>query len=94
VSDETDWYKSLECCEIDPTVLGKDEIQRLRAAGMRRLIAYKLLRHPLRTLRLLRRLARNMPLRNVIYLLAKPFLGRRLDATRHALAIAKAKMST
>ncbi len=82
VSDETDWYKSLECSEIDPTVLSKDEIERLRAAGMRRLIAYKLLRHPLQVSRLLRRLARNMPLRNVLYLLVKPFLRRKTGATR------------
>jgi radical SAM superfamily enzyme YgiQ (UPF0313 family) len=82
VSDETDWYKSIECSEIDPTVLSRHEIERLRAAGMRRLIAYKLLRHPLQVLRLLRRLARNMPIRDVLHLLIKPFLGRRTGALR------------
>jgi len=82
VSDETDWYKALECSEVDPSVLPKDEIERLRAAGMKRLIAYKLLRHPLQVLRLVRRLARNMPLRNVLYLIVKPFLGKKQGATR------------
>ena len=76
VSDETDWHKSIECSEVDPTVLSVDEIQRLRAAGMRRLIIYKLLHRPLQVLRLLRRLARNMPLRDVLHLLVKPFLPR------------------
>lgn len=89
VDDETDWFKSIECSELDPSVLDKDEIQRLRAAGMRRLIAYKLLRHPLQVLRLVRRLARNMPLRQVIHLIAKPFLRRKPGATRsEALASA------
>ncbi len=77
VDDETDWHKSLECSEIDPTVLSPQEIQRLRAKGMRRLITFRLLRRPLQTLRLLRRLARNMRLRDVLYLLVKPFLPRR-----------------
>jgi len=34
------------------------------------------------TFRLLRRFVRHMPLRDVIYLLAKPFLGKRSGATR------------
>lgn len=83
VDEETDWYRSIECSEIDPTVLDKEEIQRLRAAGMRRLIVYKFLHYPRQTLRLLRRLARNMPLGHVIHLLAKPFL-RRKPVTRSA----------
>ncbi len=49
---------------------------------MRRLILYKLLHHPLQISRLLRRLSRNMPLRQVIHLLAKPFLPRKPGATR------------
>jgi radical SAM superfamily enzyme YgiQ (UPF0313 family) len=86
VNDETDWHKSIECSEIDPTVLPPEDIQRLRAAGMRRLIAYRLFLRPLRTLRLLRRLARNMPLRDVLHLLVKPFL-RRKSATRSEVVI-------
>ncbi len=82
VSDEADWHKSIECSTIDPSVLHREEIERLRAAGMRRLIAYKLFRHPLQVLRLLRRLSRNMPLRNVLHLLVKPFLPRKPAATR------------
>ena len=82
VSDETDWYRSIECSEIDPTVLPRQEIERLRAAGMRRLIVYKLLRHPLQLFRFLGRLARNMPLGQVLHLLAKPFLPRKPPATR------------
>ncbi len=85
MSDETDWHRSIECSEIDPTVLPRERIERLRAAGMRRLIVYKLLRHPLQVLRLLRRLARNMPLGQVAHLLAKPFLRRKPAATRSAV---------
>ena len=85
VSDEADWYKSIECSAIDPTVLPRAKIERLRAAGMRRLILYKILRYPLQVFRLLRRLARNMPLRQVLYLLIKPFLRRKRGATRSAV---------
>jgi hypothetical protein len=49
---------------------------------VRRLILYKLTRHPAQTLRLLRRFVRHMPLRDVIYLLVKPFLGKRKGFTR------------
>ncbi len=82
LDDEADWHRSIECSTVDPTVLSREEIERLRAAGMRRLIAYKLVRYPLQVLRLLGRLARNMPLRHVVHLLLKPFLPRKPAATR------------
>ena len=77
VDEETDWHRAIECSTIDPTVLDFDQIQHHRAAGMRRLITYKVLHHPLQVLRLLRRLARHMPLRHVAHLLIKPFLPRK-----------------
>ena len=49
---------------------------------MRRLILYKFARYPLQTLRLLKRFARHMPLRDVIYLLIKPFVGKKSGATK------------
>jgi hypothetical protein len=53
-----------------------------RAGGLRRLFKYKLTHYPLQTLRLLRRFIRYMPLRDVIYLIVKPFLGKKTGATK------------
>ncbi len=75
VHDETDWYKYFKCSSIDPTVLPGETIHRIRTRELHRLILYKLVRYPGQALRLLGRLARHMPLRDIAYLLAKPFLG-------------------
>ncbi len=82
VDDEADWYKYYKCSEIDPTVLSGEEIHRIRSEQMRRLIIYKLLLRPLQSLRLLRRFQKHMRLRDVIYLLVKPLLGKKSGATR------------
>jgi hypothetical protein len=54
-----------------------------RTAGLRRLFRYKLTHYPLQTLRLLRRFLRHMRLRDVVYLLAKPFLGDKRGPTQN-----------
>src|SRR5215468_4575682 len=82
VNDAADWYKYFKCSEIDPTCLSGEVINRERAAGFRRLFVYKLLHYPVQTFRLLRRFFRYMPARNVIYLIIKPFLGKRTGATK------------
>jgi len=82
VSDETDWYKYFKCSSIDPTVLSGEEIHRIRSEEMRKLILYKLTRHTRQTLKLLRRFTRYMPLRDVIYLVLKPFLGQKQGFTK------------
>jgi radical SAM superfamily enzyme YgiQ (UPF0313 family) len=82
VNDATDWYKYFKCSSIDPTVLPGEVIHRIRAKGLQKLIIYKLTRHPLQTFRLLRRFLRHMPLRDVLYLLAKPFLGAKQGSTK------------
>ena len=82
VDDVNDWYKYYKCSSIDPTVLSGEAIHHARSEGMRKLILYKLTRYPLQSLRLLRRFTRYMPLRDVIYLLVKPFLGEKKGATR------------
>ncbi len=51
--------------------------------GFRRLFRYKLTYYPLQTLRLLRRFLRNMPVRDVLYLLVKPFLGSKQGPTKN-----------
>ena len=82
VDDAKDWYKYFKCSSIDPTVLSGEEIHRIRTEELRRLILYKFAHYPLQTLRLLRRFMRYMPLRDVIYLLMKPFLGKKSGATK------------
>ena len=75
VHDEADWYKYFKCSSIDPTVLPGETIHRIRSQELRRLIVYKLFHYPGQALRLLSRLARNMPLRDIVHLIMKPFLG-------------------
>jgi anaerobic magnesium-protoporphyrin IX monomethyl ester cyclase len=82
VNDASDWYKYFKCSSIDPTVLPGETIHRIRTEELRRLILYKLTRHTGQTLKLLRRFVRYMPLRDVVYLLVKPFLGTKKGPTK------------
>ncbi len=82
VDDEKDWYKYFKCSSIDPTVLSGEVIHQARSKGMKRLIVYKFLHHTRQTFRLLRRFAQHMSLKDVIYLVIKPFLGQKKGATR------------
>jgi len=82
VSDVTDWYKYFKCSEIDPTCLPGEVINRVRQEGLKKLFVYKLLHYPLQTYRLLRRFSRYMPLRDIAYLIIKPFLGQKKGATK------------
>jgi anaerobic magnesium-protoporphyrin IX monomethyl ester cyclase len=75
VDDAVDWYKYFKCSEIDPTCLPGEVIHAERRVGLRRLIIYKFLHFPVQAFRLLRRFLRYMPLSDVVYLIAKPFLG-------------------
>ena len=52
------------------------------AARVKRLFLYKLLHYPLQTFRFLRRFLRFMPVRDVVYLIIKPFLGQKKGATK------------
>jgi anaerobic magnesium-protoporphyrin IX monomethyl ester cyclase len=83
VDDTNDWFKYFKCSEIDPTCLPGPVINAERAAGLRRLFWYKLTHYPLQTCRLLRRFLRHMKLRDVIYLIIKPFLGSRKGPTKN-----------
>ena len=83
VDDATDWYKYFKCSEIDPTCLSGPVINDERAAGLRRLFRYKVTHYPLQTFRLLRRFLRHMPLRDVIYLIVKPFMGKKQGPTKN-----------
>jgi anaerobic magnesium-protoporphyrin IX monomethyl ester cyclase len=82
VDDMRDWYKYFKCTEIDPTCLPGDVVHRIRSHEMRKLLLYKLARYPIQTLKLLRRFMRHMPLRDVAYLIVKPFLGKKTGATQ------------
>lgn len=81
VSELTDWYKYFKCSEIDPTCLPGEVINDERRRGLRRLFRYKVLHYPVQTFRLLRRFLRYMPVRDVVYLIIKPFLGKKAGAT-------------
>ena len=83
VNDATDWYKYFKCSEIDPTCLPGSVINTERSAGLRRLFWYKLTRYPIQTFRLLRRFLRYMRLRDVAYLIIKPFLGQKQGPTKN-----------
>ena len=83
VDDDDDWFKYFKCSEIDPTCLSGPVINAERTAGLRRLFLYKLLHYPAQTLRLLRRFTRYMPLRDVIHLIIKPFLGNKRGPTKN-----------
>src|SRR3989475_5269718 len=82
VNEQTDWYKYFKCSAIDPTCLSGEVINDVRRAGLRRLFGYKLLHFPVQTFRLLRRFLRYMPVRDVVYLILKPFLGKGRGATK------------
>ena len=82
VSEATDWYKYFKCTEIDPTCLPGEVIHAERQAGLRRLFFYKILHYPRQVFWLLRRFLRHMPVRDVAYLLCKPFLGNSKGATK------------
>ena len=82
VDDSEDWYKYYKCSEIDPTVLPGEEIHRIRSEELQRLLWYKLARYPAQSLRLIGRFMRHMPIRDVVHLLVKPFLGKSSGATR------------
>ena len=81
VHDATDWYKYFKCSEIDPTCLPGEVIHAERRAGLRRLFLYKIRHYPLQVLRLLRRFLRYMPVRDIVYLLLKPFFGNTRGST-------------
>jgi radical SAM superfamily enzyme YgiQ (UPF0313 family) len=82
VRESTDWYKYFKCSEIDPTCLPGETINRMRQEGLKKLFLYKLIHYPIQTFRLLRRFLRYMPVRDVAYLLAKPFMGQKKGATK------------
>ncbi|MEE9229138.1 MAG: radical SAM protein [Acidobacteriota bacterium] len=82
VDDAQDWYKYYKCSSIDPTVLPGEEIHRIRTEELRRLILYKFTHYPLQTLKILKRFVRHMPLRDVFYMLYKPFMGKKAGATK------------
>ena len=82
VSEAADWYKYFKCSEIDPTCLPGETINRVRQQGLKKLFVYKLIRYPVQTFRLLRRFLRFMPVRDVVYLIMKPFMGQKKGATK------------
>ena len=81
MNDASDWYKYFKCSSIDPTVLPGEKIHEIRSRELKRLIVYKFIHYPRQAFTLLGRLARNMPWRDVVYLIVKPFLGKKSGQT-------------
>ena len=54
-----------------------EEIHRIRSEEMRRLILYKYTRYPIQTLKMLGHYVGHMPIRDVAYLIFKPFVGKK-----------------
>jgi radical SAM superfamily enzyme YgiQ (UPF0313 family) len=77
VDDAADWYKYFKCSSIDPTVLSGEKIHEIRSRELKRLILYKFRHFPKQAFTLMWRLARNMPWRDVLIVLIKPFLGKK-----------------
>ncbi len=82
LDEARDWYKYFKCSEIDPTCLPGEVINDVRRTGLRRLFVYKLRHYSVQTFRLLRRFLRYMPIRDVVYLIIKPFLGKAKRVTK------------
>jgi radical SAM superfamily enzyme YgiQ (UPF0313 family) len=76
IDDQADWDKWFKCCEIDPTAVPRDEVNRLRMRGYAVLFAKRLLYRPLRTSRLLRSFSRHMGAWDMLKLLYTPFRKR------------------
>jgi radical SAM superfamily enzyme YgiQ (UPF0313 family) len=82
VTDEADWYKYFKCSAIDPTVLAGETIHAIRSRELKRLIIYKFLHFPVQAFRLMGRLARSMPVRDILWMLVKPFFGTTKGQTK------------
>ncbi len=78
IDDERDWHKWFKCSDIDPTALPSATVNRLRAKGYGLLFLNRILRHPIRTWRLLRAFAGHMKKADLVRLLASPFRRRAL----------------
>jgi anaerobic magnesium-protoporphyrin IX monomethyl ester cyclase len=78
IDDDRDWEKWFKCTDIDPTALAGDEVNRLRMKGYALLFASRLLKRPLKTLKLLRTFGRHMKTSDIFKLLASPFQRRTL----------------
>ncbi len=78
IDDERDWHKWFKCSDIDPTTLPSAVVNRLRAKGYGLLFLHRILKRPLRTLRLLRTFGRHMKTSDIVKLLSSPFRRRTL----------------
>ena len=57
-------------------------IHAIRSRELRRLIVYKFIHFPRQAFRLMSRLARSMPPKDILYMLVKPFLGKKSGQTK------------
>ena len=75
IDDTRDWHQRFRCCDIDPTILPNSTLKRLRTKGYAMLFAKRVLRHPIRSYRLLRTFSRYMKTSDLMKLILSPFSG-------------------
>ena len=73
IDDERDWHHHFRCSDIDPTILASSAIIRLRAKGYAMFFAKRILRHPIRSYKLLRTFSRHMTRSDLMRLFSSPF---------------------
>lgn len=78
IDDKRDWEKWFKCSDIDPTILAGNVLNRARQKGYLMLFASRIFRHPLNTIKLLRRFGRYMKKADILKLLWSPFRKRTL----------------
>jgi anaerobic magnesium-protoporphyrin IX monomethyl ester cyclase len=78
IDDVRDWSKWFKCTDIDPTALRGAEVNRLRMQGYALLFASRLFKRPRKTYNLLRDFGRHMKTKDILKLLASPFIRRTL----------------
>lgn len=78
IDDVKDWNKWFKACNIDPTVLPSKEVHRVRSAGYKLLIKYRILHRPLETYKLIRKFRRYMTWIDLLKLIFSPFRKKKL----------------
>jgi anaerobic magnesium-protoporphyrin IX monomethyl ester cyclase len=73
VDNEKDWDKTFKCCDVDPSTVPSDEVNKLRMWGYASLLAHRIATRPLKTWDLLRSFSRHMSWGDLLGLIRGPF---------------------
>jgi hypothetical protein len=78
IDDKADWHKYFKCSDIDPDVLPTKVVNNLRMRGYTKLLAYRVVTRPLKTLQLLRTFSKHMKISDILKLILSPFYWKKL----------------